>query len=206
MPLLEDATLVVLDTETTGMSPLAGHSLVEVARVSIENGTLAGSWSSLVHPGRPILPDAVAIHGITDAMVSGAPGPDVVARDLASACGNCTLVFHNAAFDLPFIAAMLRAAGAPPLYNPVVDTLGLARGLLPLKSHSLQALAAHFGLETEVAHRALGDAMTTARLFLILAARWEAERGIRSLPELAAASQDALRVPRPAPALEEVAR
>ncbi|HUK64216.1 MAG TPA: 3'-5' exonuclease, partial [Dongiaceae bacterium] len=73
MPLLSAERVVVVDTETTGMSPAEGHALVEVATVVLENGTIGETWSSLVRPGRPIPPDASAVHGITDAMVAGAP-------------------------------------------------------------------------------------------------------------------------------------
>jgi len=96
-------------------------------------------------------------------------------------------------FDLPFLIVLLRQAGQPPLFNPIVDTLGLARGLAGPGGHSLGTLAARMGLPFEAQHRALGDARTTARLFLAMSGRWEAERGVRTLAELAAASQDMLR-------------
>ena len=183
-----------LDTETTGMSPATGHALVEVARVRVENGAVADHWSSLVNPGRPIPADAAAVHGITDAMVANAPTAATVAPVLRDGCGEATLVLHNAPFDLPFLSALLRAAGVRPLWNPVVDTLGLSRGLFGSGSNSLGALAGRFSLPAETAHRALGDALTTARLFVLLAERWEREKGIRSLAELAAVSQDVVRV------------
>ena len=196
MSLLAGTRLVVIDTETTGMSPAQGHALIEVARVDIENGALGERWSSLVQPGRSIPADAVAVHGINDAMMAGAPPVEAVAAELARACAGAFLVFHNAGFDLPFLQALMRKAGRPPLYNPIVDTFGLARGLLKGQSHALASLATQFGLQVEASHRALGDALSTARLFLALAPRWEAERGIHSLAELAAVSQDALRQPR----------
>jgi DNA polymerase-3 subunit epsilon len=146
-----------------------------------------------MRPGAPIPPDATRVHGITDAMVADAPEPADVARTLREACADLPLVFHNAPFDLPFLAALFRETGAKPLYNPVVDTLGLARGLFGAGSNSLGALAARLELPKEPAHRALGDARTTAGLFLALAARWEAEKGVRSLAELAAVSQDVMR-------------
>jgi DNA polymerase-3 subunit epsilon len=191
--LLTGTRLLAVDTETTGMSPDAGHRLVEVARVEIVNGSLGEGWSSLLRPGRPIPPDAARVHGITDAMVADAPDPGTVGRALREACGELPLVFHNAPFDLPFLFQLFRESGAPVLLNPIVDTLGLARGLPGTGSNSLGPLAARLGLPAETAHRALGDARTTARLFLALAARWERERGVRTLAELAAASQDVMR-------------
>ena len=194
MPLLSGERVVVVDTETTGMSPAAGHVLVEVAVVVVEDGAIGATWSSLVRPGRPIPPDAAAVHGITDAMVAGAPTPAEVAAELRRRCGEDIIAFHNGPFDLPFVTAMLRAAGQPPLGNPVVDTLGLARGFTGEGGNSLQALRARYALPIEPAHRALGDALTTARLLLALVTRWEREKGARSLLELAAASQDVMRI------------
>jgi len=117
-----------------------------------------------------------------------------VGRALREACGDLPLVFHNAPFDLPFLLHLFREAGAPPLLNPVVDTLGLARGLFGTGNNSLGALAQRLGLPPETAHRALGDTRTTARAFVELAARWEREKGVRTLLELAALSQDVMRV------------
>jgi len=182
-----------VDTETTGLDPAYGHALVEVATVVIDDGAIADTWTSLVRPGRSIPADAVAVHGITDAMVGDAPSPAPVAAELRKRCGDLPLVMHNALFDLPFLIAWMRQAGQPPLLSPIIDTLGLARGLVGAGGNSLGALAERFDLPREPRHRALGDAMTTARLFLALAERWERERGVRTLVELAAASQDALR-------------
>ncbi len=194
MSLLSGERVVVVDTETTGMSPADGHTLVEVATVVVEDGAIGETWSSLVRPGRPIPPDAAAVHGITDAMVADAPLPADVAAELRRRCGTHVIAFHNGPFDLPFVATMLRAAGQPPLGSPVVDTLGLARAFAGEGGNSLQALRTRYALPVEPAHRALGDALTTARLLLALVARWEKEKGARSLLELAAASQDVMRI------------
>jgi len=194
MSLLAGQTVLAVDTETTGMSPADGHRLVEVARVAIVDGKLGEEWSTLIDPGRPIPADATRVHGITDAMVAGAPRAGDAGRQLRAACADLPLVFHNAPFDLPFLLHLFREAGAPALLNPVIDTLGLARGLFGTGSNALGALATKLGLPAESAHRALGDTRTTARLFIELAGRWEREKGVRSLLELAAASQDVMRV------------
>ena len=194
MSVLAGRTVLALDTETTGMSPADGHRLVEVARVTITDGMLTEEWSSLVNPGRAIPFDATRVHGIDDAMVAGAPRAPEVGRLLRAACADLPLVFHNASFDLPFLLHLFREAAAPPLLNPVIDTLGLARGLFGPGSKSLGALAEKLQLPAETRHRALGDTRTTARLFVELAQRWEREKGVRSLLELAAVSQDLMRV------------
>ena len=193
MGLLSGSTVLAVDTETTGMKPAEGHRLVEVAHVAVTDGVLAGEWSSLVNPARPIPPDATRVHGIRDDMVASAPSIASVGQTLRVACGDLALVFHNAPFDLPFLIQLFREAGAPPLMNPIIDTLGLARGLFGTGSNALGALATRLQLPPETAHRALGDTRTTARLFVELAGRWEREKGVKSLLELAAASQDVMR-------------
>jgi len=192
--LLSGARLLALDTETTGMRPSDGAALVEVASVALDDGAIGATWSSLVNPGRPIPPDASRVHGITDEMVAEAPEPAAIAGCLRAACGDLPLVFHNAPFDLPFLRELMCRSGQPPLTNPVVDTLGLARGLYEGGGNSLGALAARFGLPPQPAHRALGDALTTAHLFLRLVRRWEEENQVRTLDELAAVSQDVIRL------------
>lgn len=193
MSILSGHHILALDTETTGMNPADGHRLVEVARVAIVDGVLGEEWSTLVNPARPIPPDATRVHGIRDDMVASAPSQTDVGRTLREACGDLPLVFHNAPFDLPFLLHLFRAAGAPPLLNPIVDTLGLARGLFGTGSNSLGPLAQKLGVAGETAHRALGDTRMTARVFVELAGRWEKEKGVRSLLELAAISQDVIR-------------
>lgn len=194
MSLLHGVTVLAVDTETTGMSPNDGHRLVEVARVAVVSGALGEEWSTLIDPARPIPPDATRVHGISDAMVKGAPSAGEAGRLLRAACADLPLVFHNAPFDLPFLLQLFRDANAPPLLNPILDTLGMARGLFGTGSNALGALAARLKLPAETAHRALGDTRTTARLFVELAGRWEREKGVTSLLELAAASQDVMRV------------
>jgi DNA polymerase III epsilon subunit-like protein/peroxiredoxin len=185
--------IVVIDVETTGLDPTR-DDLLELATVVLDEGAVGDCWSSLVKPGCAIPAGATAVHGITDSMVAEAPSALGVAPELRRRCGSHFLAFHHARFDLPFVAALLRSAGEPPLDNPVVDTLGLARGLAGLPGHSLQELALRLGLPAEPAHRALADALTTARLLVALAARWEAELGVTTLAELAAVSQDVLRI------------
>ncbi len=193
MTLLGGRTLFAVDTETTGLSPADGARLVEVARVTITNGALGEGWSSLMNPGVRIPADATRVHGITDAMVANEPKAPEVGRVLREALADTPLVFHNAPFDLPFLQQLFREACVPALMNPVIDTLGLARGLFSTGGNALGALTTKLGLQSEAAHRALGDTRMTARLFLALAERWERDKGIRSLEELAAVSVDVMR-------------
>jgi len=208
MSLLAGHTLLAVDTETTGFKIAEGARLLEVAVVPIVDGRVRTeeAWASFVQPGRPIPPDATKVHGITDAMVAGAPSAADVGRRLRAACADLPLVFHNAPFDLPFLIELFREAGVPGLLNPVVDTLGLARGLSGAGSNRLEDVARREGVPVPGAHRALADALMTAGVLVALAGKWERDRkarsatgspergdGVRSLSELAAISQDEVR-------------
>ena len=193
MPLLVGQRVVVVDVETTGWSA-ASDSIVEIACVTLDGGAITDTWSSLVQPGRPVPAEVTRVHGITDAMLAPAPLPAAVAKPFRDRLGGATIAIHNADFDLPFLEALLRRNGSDPLYNPVIDTLGLARGLYGPGGNSLEELTRRHGIAHASVHRALGDARATAELLLALTPRWESERGVRSLAELAAASQDAIRL------------
>jgi DNA polymerase III epsilon subunit family exonuclease len=192
MPILAGHELRVIDVETTGLFP-DGHRILEVASVRLDDGLVGEAWSSLVRPDRRIPAEATAVHGISAEMVRDAPRADAVAAALAAEIGDRPLAFHHARFDVPFLRALMREGGQPPLTQPVIDTLGLARGLDPRGGHSLGRLAQRYGIQRMERHRALPDATTTALLLIALAERWERDRGIRSLMELAAVSQDVLR-------------
>jgi DNA polymerase III subunit epsilon len=203
MGLFDGARLVAVDTETTGFDPALGHHVIEVACVPIDDGEIGTPWSRLVNPGIDIPAEAVAVHGITNQMVRGAPRAAEVAAELEARCAGRILVFHNAAFDLQFLNADFKLSvfdGLPaladlPLFGPrLIDTLGLARGFFGLGGNGLGVLAARLGEEAGTAHRAEGDALTTAGVLLKLGGLWEREKGVSSVVELAAASRDGMRL------------
>ncbi len=193
MSVLAGHRIVVIDLETTGWNA-AEDDVLEIARVTIQDGAIADCWSTLISPGRPIPVDATRVHGIGAAALTGAPPAGPVARELRGSLEGAVLSAHHAAFDLEFLKVLFRRHGAAPLRRPVVDTLGLARGLFGSGGNELAALAERHGIAHDGPHRALPDARATAALLLQLAPRWERERGVRSLAELAGASLDALRL------------
>ncbi len=193
MSLLTQRRFAVLDVETTGWRPSAGDTILEVGLVIVDDGRVSDEWSSLIGPRRPIAEQATRVHGIGEEMLEGAPPAADVARIVRRVCGDLPLVFHNASFDLAFLQALARAGLVPGFYAPVIDTLGLARGLFGSGGNSLGELMVKLALPPEDSHRALGDARTTARVLLRLVPLWERDRGIRTLARLAALSQDAIR-------------
>lgn len=164
---LRQGDFVVVDVETTGGSPASGHRITEVAAVCVSGGEIREAWSSLVNPERPIPYNITLLTGISNQMVADAPRFLEIASVLAPLLGGRVFVAHNAGFDWRFVSAeMERSLGVLPVERQLC-TVRLARKLLPeLPSRSLGSLADYFGLEIESRHRALDDAVATARLLL----------------------------------------
>lgn len=191
--LREQLNCVVMDTETTGLGPSKGHRLVEIATVEIVAGAIVGEgWSSLINPGRGITVEATKVHGITDAMVAQAPDAKGIAAGLHFRLGTKPLAFHNSPFDLPFVVQFFADAGLTMQTVPVIDTLGLARGMNANGSNKLIDCIIRHGIPQETAHRALGDTRMTAKLLLVLVDLYE-QRGFSTIDSLAAHSQDVMR-------------
>ena len=149
---------VVFDLETTGISQ-ERDSIIEISAVKVQKHVIVGEFSTLVNPGRHIPAAATAVNGITDEMVSEAPGIGAAMEDFLSFIGKDILVGHNIhTFDTNFVYdAALNYLGKE-LKNDYVDTLYMARKYLPeLPHHKLTDVAGHFHLETLGAHRALFD-------------------------------------------------
>jgi DNA polymerase III subunit epsilon len=182
---LGELTFAVLDTETTGLRPLAGDRVVSVAAVLLDAGRLRSqeAFDALVNPGRPIPAASTRFHGITDAMVADAPPAGEVLSRLRRFVGDAPLVGHEIAFDMEFLDIEARRSGLPPLSagRLVLDTRlisNLVHG--PGLSHSLEAVAERLGVTIQSRHSALGDALATADILkrlIELAAR----RGIETL-------------------------
>ncbi len=160
-------SIVALDLETTGLSP-SWDAIVEVAAVCWQGGRETGHFQSLVNPERLIPREAMAVHGITDAMVREQPTIREILPAFLAFCEVDVVVAHNAKFDASFLRAACTRTGLTPLSAPVLDSCALARRSLPgHRSYSLEALKAELRLgEAGVAHRALQDARDCLALFL----------------------------------------
>jgi len=183
--ILEDAPYVVFDLETTGSSAGKG-GITEIGAVKVMGGVVVDRFSTLINPERPIEPFVVRLTGITDRMVADAPlAADVMPRFEEFAEGS-VLVGHNVSFDCSFVSAARDECELDPLPNPVLDTLKLARSLVPgLPRYRLASLATHFGIRQAPNHRALSDAAATAEVFLKLL-KLLRSAGVSSVGEAAA--------------------
>lgn len=165
---LKEAEYVVFDVETTGLS-VVSHTIIELAGVKMREGEIVDRFETFVNPGAPIPTHITELTKITDDMVSGAPELSAVMHDFVEFIGDAVLVAHNARFDMGFLHAAARNANLPDIANPVLDTLELARLLLPnLKNHRLDTLAKKFKVPLDQHHRAVDDAAATSQILLHL--------------------------------------
>ncbi|MCF3945335.1 DNA polymerase III subunit epsilon [Acidiphilium iwatense] len=163
---------VLFDTETTGLDPLNGDRVIEVAAIELHNDLPTGKvFHTLIDPEREIPSDASRIHGITSADVAGKPKFAAIAADLLAFFGDAPLVAHNAAFDFGFLDAEFGRIGRPAL-DParMIDTLALAKTRFPGMPNNLDALCRRFEIDltARTTHNALLDCKLLADVYVEL--------------------------------------
>lgn len=181
---LNKLTCTVIDTETTGLAPSQGDEIIAIAAVRIVNGRILHQevFDSLVNPRRPIDAAARAVHRLSPDMLRGMPVIEEVLPRFHQFVEDTVIVGHNVAFDMRFFEMKEKATGIR-FDNPVLDTLLLASIVHPQQEeNSLESIAARFGITVTGRHTALGDALTTAAVFLALIPLL-ADRGIHTLQD-----------------------
>lgn len=180
---LLDVGFVAIDVETTGLN-VGRDALVAFAAIPFIGGRPGPGYSTLVNPGRPIPPASTAIHGITDAMVAGAPDPDGLVARLDEILGGHIVAGHGLDFDLAILNKVRVARGLPRLRNDALDTQLLTAALRPRRLDlTLEQLAAQLGVDVVGRHTAAGDALTAGRLLVALLPFFE-RAGFRTVSEL----------------------
>ena len=161
-------TFIVLDIETTGLTPFTDE-ICEICAIKIKNFVIQDTFHTLVKPKNKIPKEVIKIHGITDELVKDAPAVEEVLPKLIEFINNNTLVIHNVDFDLSFINYYLKKLSLPQIpISQTIDTLSLAKTYFPLSSHGLSALSKDLFLKVKPTHRALNDALATLELFYYL--------------------------------------
>ena len=175
-----DGEYVAFDIETTGLK-VTQEAITEIGAVIIRKGEIVDRFQTFVDPGRHLTPEIIALTGITDQMLRGAPKPAKALADFLAFVGDRPLAAHNAEFDIGFIRAGCRAEGLP--FDPTyVDTLILAQNLLPeLNKFKLDIVADHLQLPAFQHHRASDDAATCGLFLPHFFRKLEEELDVHSL-------------------------
>ncbi len=205
---------IVLDTETTGLDPLAGHRVVEVGCIELINTVATGRTFHAYFNPEMIMPmGAQDIHGLSDEFLADKPLFAERLEEMLAFIGDAQLVIHNAQFDIGFLNAELERVGRPKLANPYIDTVSVARRKFPGQRASLDALCERFSIDNSARtkHGALLDAELLAEVYLELSGGRQRDLGLAAEIATAAlstimAAARPVRPPRPhAPSAAELA-
>lgn len=160
-------TVIVLDFETTGLSPGQGDRAIEIGAVRIEDGRITDRFQQLMNPGRRISSFIEGYTGITNAMLCDAPPCAEVMTSFREFIDDSDLVAHNASFDRRFLAAELQRL-RHRFHGEFACSMLVSRRVYPdAPSHKLGSLVEYKGIPTcGTFHRALADAEMTAHLWL----------------------------------------
>jgi len=188
---------IVLDTETTGLSPADGHRVLEIGAVEIIHQALTGKiFHRIINPERDVPEEAVRVHGHTAANLRDKPIFASVVDDFLAFIGESRLVIHNAEFDMLFVNAELARLGREPISMArVVDTLTLARSKHPGQPNSLDALCDRYRINRSrrLKHGALVDAEILVEIYVELTGRQRSlsfdERSARGVPMISIPSK-----------------
>lgn len=163
---------IVLDTETTGLSPQQGHRIVEIGCVELLNRIPSGqTYHVYINPQRDMPKEAEQVHGLSSAFLSDKPTFSQIVESFVDFISDSPLVIHNAAFDLNFLDYQLAEhKQRKASLNPVVDTLLLARRKHPGQSNSLDSLCNRYKIDLSKRdkHGALLDSFLLAEVYLEL--------------------------------------
>ena len=153
---------IVLDVETTGLD-YTKERMVEFAAIRLENGKMKDRFETLINPEQHIRKSSIAVHGITEDDVKGAPTEAEVMPMILDFIGDYPIVAHNAIFDYSFLNEASKRVFKKKFENERIDTQQMFKEIAPeLESHGLAMLTERFHVELTNHHRAMADAMGLA--------------------------------------------
>src|SRR6201996_5199584 len=163
---------VLFDTETTGLEPLNGDRVLEVAALELVNDLPTGRhFHALIDPQRDIPAEASRVHGFTSKDLEGKPLFAAIAADLAAFFGESKVIAHNAPFDFGFLDMEFSRVGMPLLGRErMIDTLEMAKKRFPGMPNSLDALCRRFSIDlsARTTHNALLDCRLLTEVYVEL--------------------------------------
>ncbi|MBA6329263.1 3'-5' exonuclease [Colwellia sp. MB02u-6] len=176
-------SIVVLDFETTGLSPAQGERAIEIGAVKIENGIVTDRFQALMNPGRRINSFIENYTGISNRMLAVASPCKKVMTDFASFIGESNLLAHNASFDARFLEAEFARLGRQVLGEFTCSLLISRRIYQDAPNHKLGTLIDYKNIAADGSfHRALFDAEMTAELWLIMLNDISERYGLEDIP------------------------
>jgi len=175
--------VIILDFETTGLSPQYGDRAIEIGAVLMVNDTVTDRFQSLMNPGFRISSFIESYTGISNDMIAAAPPCEVVMEQFADFIGDHPLVAHNASFDKRFLDSELGVIGKSR-NNTMACSMLTARRVYPnAPNHQLGTLVRYCGIYTDgTFHRALADAEMTGRLWISMIDEIKDTFGINQVP------------------------
>lgn len=166
--LKELSEYVVVDTETTGLSPRS-DSIIELAAIYVRDDKIEDSFSSLINPHRTVSSFISHLTGITNEMLSTAPDTRPVLTDFLNFVNGHVVIGHNVNFDINFIYESTMRVLDVPFTNDFLDTMRMSRRLFPqYRHHKLIDLVQRFDIGSSTAHRALADAEQTYECYVYM--------------------------------------
>ncbi len=204
---------IVLDTETTGLDPKAGHRIVEIGCVELINHVATSeTFHKYINPERDMPDEAFRVHGLSAEFLRDHPGFSEIAEEFLTFIGDSPLVIHNAEFDMGFLNAELAKIKRGTLdLSRSIDTVRMARKRFPGAPANLDALCKRFQIDNSnrELHGALLDARLLADVYLELTGGRQQGlelAGNRNTETAKSASESGIRPPRVhAPSPEEEA-
>ena len=193
---------IVLDTETTGLSPAGGDRVVEIGCVELFNRCETGRhFHVYVNPERPMPSEAQAVHGLSDAFLSDKPRFHEHCEAFLAFIGDAPVIAHNAPFDFGFLNHELAKCGRDVIcISRMIDTVVLARQKWPGAKHSLDALCTRYGVDRSirVKHGALIDAQLLAQVYVELTGGRQIGLGLVAEQTIVAELTDVMLIEAPA--------
>lgn len=180
---ISEYPFVAFDTETSGAYPIESE-VIELGAVKWHQGKVIEKFQTLLKPSKPLVPENIRIHGITNEMVADAPLMQTEILKFCDFVEGSVLMAHHAPFDLGFITLDIERAGLRFPTNALLCTSLLSRALLHTTNHKLQTLIQELHLEGGAAHRAYDDAYACLQVFFKCLEKLEPEVSLKKLLDI----------------------